>query len=285
LSHTFDMKTYRSARRVDLAANTNYLFCCDGLDLLDTLDDGSLDLIYIDPPFRTGARRTGRQRIGYDDAWHDGLTGYLALIRPCLEQMHRVLKRTGTLFVHLDYRSVHYVKVELDRIFGSRNFMNEIIWQYRTGGLSRRWFGRKHQTILAYAKCLGHHTFHLLRDGQFRTDGLNIDENGRPYKTTKSGRLYFDRRGPVVTDVWDMPFLSTVGSERVGWPDQKPLALLERIIRCCSNPGDRVGDFFVGSGTTVVAAGRLGRRWLGCDINMAAIDLAEKRLENQSHPV
>jgi len=219
--------------------------------------------------------------MGYTDHWSNGLDGYLSFLRPRLEHIHRVLKPTGTMFVHLDYRTSHYVKTALDQIFGYENFMNEIIWSYRTGGVSRRWFGRKHQTILAYAKRLGEHKFHVLREGWFRTDGLNIDSQGRPYKTTRRGRLYFDPRGPALTDVWEVPFLSTVGSERVGWPDQKPVKLLERIIACCSDPDNLVGDFFCGSGTTLVAANRLARRWVGCDICKDAVDLTYNRLQRE----
>jgi len=257
---------------------SNFLFRCDCLPLLGALDDEVLDLIYIDPPFCTQGRRSGRGGVGYVDRWHDGLEGYLDFLRPRLAEMRRVLKPTAAIFVHLDYRTVHYVKLELDRIFGLGNFMNEIIWSYRTGGVSRRWLGRKHQTILAYAKSLGRHKFHVVRDGRFRTDGLNVDEAGRPYKSTTRGRLYFDPRGPALTDVWEIPFLSTVGNERIGYPDQKPLKLLERIIGCCTDPGDRVADFFAGSGTTLLAAERLTRRWLGCEINQGALALIRRRL-------
>jgi len=199
-----------------------------------------------------------------------------------LEQIYRVLKKTGSLFIHLDYRSVHYVKVELDRIFGDTKFLNEIIWSYSTGGLSKKWFARKHQSILAYAKNAGMHTFHPIRSGTFRTDGLNYDEDGRPYKSTKKGRLYFNPEGPVLTDVWEIPFLSTVGLERTGYPDQKPLALVERIIQATTNEGDRVADFFAGSGTPAMAARRMGRRWLAVDTNPAAIRIIQDRFENKS---
>lgn len=273
---------YRKARRPDLNGNRNFLFCCDCLDLLDKLGDDVLDLIYIDPPFCTQGTRRAASRLGYADQWPGGLTGYIEFLRPRLRQMRRVLKRTGTIFVHLDYRTVHYVKVAMDEIFGQGHFLNEIIWSYRTGGVPRRWFSRKHQTILVYAKHLGEHKFHVCRDGKFRTDGLNLDEDGRPYKSTRRGRLYFDRRGPVLTDVWDIPFLSTVGLERVGYPDQKPLKLLERILKCCTDQDDRVADFFAGSGTTLMAAKQLNRRYVGCEINPEAIDLIVRRLQTDT---
>jgi len=203
----------------------------------------------------------------------------VAFLRPRLEQMHRVLGSRGSLYVHLDFRIVHYVKVLLDEIFGQGNFLNEIIWSYRTGGRSMRWFARKHDTILLYAKRLGEHTFNLQRGGDFRTLGLNRDEQGRPYKTTRRGRLYFHDQGPALTDVWELPFLSTVARERNGYPAQKPIALLERIVRASSNPGDLVADFFCGSGTALVVAKQLGRHYLACDCNAAAVAMTQERLQ------
>ncbi len=238
-----------------------------------------VDLIYVDPPFFTGKER--RPLAGdhtFADTWPAGMQGYLAFLRPRLEEMHRLLKPTGSLYVHLDWHAVHYVKVVLDEIFGYGHFLNEIVWSYRTGGLSRKWFARKHDTILAYARAIGQHKFRVLRDGQFRTDGLNVDERGRPYKNTRAGRLYFHPDGPAMTDVWELPFLSTVSCERTGYPTQKPLALLERIIEASTDEGDVVGDFFCGSGTALVAAERLNRRWLGCDSSASAVRLAARRL-------
>ena len=197
---------------------------------------------------------------------------------PTFTSMRRVLSDKGSLYVHLDWRTVHHVRVLLDSIFGADNFLNEIIWSYRTGGRSTRWFARKHDTILLYARRAGHHTFNLLRDGQFRTLGLNRDQTGRPYKSTRKGRLYFHADGPALTDVWELPFLSTVSKERLGYPSQKPEALLERIIKASSNEGDLVADFFCGSGTTLAVAKRLGRHYLGCDLNPAAVKIATTRL-------
>jgi DNA modification methylase len=193
--------------------------------------------------------------------------------------MRRLLKPAGSLYMHLDWHAVHYVKVLLDELFGYEHFINEVIWSYRTGGRSTRWFARKHDTLLVYAREIGKHTFHLMRDGVFRTDGLNYDKDGRPYKQTKAGRLYFHPDGPALTDVWEIPFLSTVSLERTGYPTQKPEALLERIIKASTNPGDVVGDFFCGSGTTLAVAKRLGRQWIGCDASASAVRLAKGRLQ------
>jgi len=251
----------------------------DNLPFMSRLPDRCCDLIYIDPPFCTGRIRAGKSGAGaFSDAWRGGLKAYLAFMQPRLLQCHRLLAPHGSLYVHLDWRAAHYVRILLDTLFGSENFLNEIIWHYRTGGVSRKWFGRKHDTILVYARRLGRHVFNVQRGGAFRTDGLNYDAHGRPYKSTRKGRLYFHADGPALTDVWDIPFLSTVALERAGWPTQKPLALLERIIRASSRPGGRVADFFCGCGTTLVAAQRLKRKWLGCDLSPRAVAIARRRL-------
>ena len=253
----------------------------DNLELMARLPDACCDLIYVDPPFCTGKEQTqGDGRHKFADCWSGGLKAYLDFLQPRLERMHRLLKPTGSLYVHFDWRAVHYVKVRLDEIFGADHFLNEIVWSYRTGGLSKRWFARKHDTILLYARQAGKHKFKVQRAGAFRTDGMNYDEQGRPYKQTRAGRLYFHPDGPALTDVWEIPFLSTVSLERTGYPTQKPEALLERIIQASSEPGDLVADFFCGSGTTPAVARRLGRRWLACDISAEAVRLAQSRVRS-----
>jgi len=253
----------------------------DNLALLGRLPDEHCDLIYIDPPFHTGRKLSGNGKgpHAYDDRFAGGRDGYLSFLRPRLVEMKRVLSPRGTLYIHLDYRSVHYVKVMLDEVFGERSLLNEIIWSYRTGGRAGPRFARKHDTILSYVKNPGSHTFHPLRGGAYRTDGLRWDDVGRPFKTTRHGRLYFDPQGPALTDVWEIPFLSTVSAERTGFPTQKPLELLRRIVRASSNAGDLVADFFCGSGTTLVAACLEQRRWLGCDIAPKTVALARRRIK------
>ena len=256
-----------------------WIICADNLEFMASLRAARCDLIYADPPFFTGKKHRqadGRHQVR--DCWPDGLDGYLDFLRPRFEQMRRLLKPTGTLYVHLDWHAVHYVKAMLDEVFGYDHFLNEVIWSYRTGGRSTRWFARKHDTILLYARRVGRQKFNVLRDGAFRTDGMNYDEQGRPYKQTQAGRLYFHPDGPALTDVWEIPFLSTVSRQRTGYPTQKPEALLERIIRASTDPGDVVADFFCGSGTTLAVAERLGRRWIGCDASPEAVRLARRRL-------
>ncbi len=251
----------------------------DNLPFIARLPEGCCDLIYLDPPFGTGKTRgTTRGAATFDDSWTGGVRACLEFLSPRLEQCRRLLAEHGSIYVQVDWRLSHHIRLLLDGLLGPANFLNEIIWHYRTGGVSRQWFGRKHDTIFAYARRRGRHRFNVIREGRFRTDGLKHDEQGRPYKSTRRGRLYFHADGPLLTDVWDIPFLSTVSLERMGWPTQKPLALLERIIQASSKPGDLVADFFCGSGTTLVAAKRLGRRWLGCDISKKAIAIAGQRL-------
>ena len=272
--------------RSDMSSRLNRISASDNLSFMRALPDGCCDLIYIDPPFVTQKSRNAASRrpetgvSSFDDRWPGGTKGFLAFLHPRLVECHRLLPDTGTLYVHLDYRASAYARIMLDTIFGERNLLNEIIWQYRTGGASRRWFARKHDTILAYARRIGHHTFEVQRGGAYRTEGLNHDENGRPYKSTKKGRLYFNEAGPIVSDVWDIPFLSTVSLERSGWPTQKPLALLDRIVRASSRPEDVVADFFCGSGTTLVSAKQLGRSYIGCDVAGDAVKIARQRLRN-----
>jgi DNA modification methylase len=279
MTHKTPITFVETLSELDISHAKNFVVQADCLAVLEHLPDHSIDLVYIDPPFCTQSERSRTKNDHhYPDYWPGGLREYLEFLTLRLDHVHRILKTTGSFFIHLDYRSVHYVKVELDRIFGEGNFLNEIIWSFRTGGLSKKWFARKHQTILAYAKKAGRHTFHPIRTGKFRTDGLNYDEEGQPYKSTKKGRLYFNPAGPALTDVWEIPFLSTVGLERTGYPDQKPQALLERIIQAASDEGDRVADFFAGSGTTALAARKLNRSFLAVDSNPAAIQIIQKRL-------
>jgi DNA modification methylase len=251
---------------------------------MKSLAGGCCDLIYIDPPFNTGRpRRTQRAGGGaFQDHWganvEIAIRSFLQFLKPRITEMHRLLPESGSIFVHVDWRTVHHVRLLLDEVFDQANFLNEIIWQYRTGGNTKRWFARKHDTILWYAKISGRHTFHSIRAGTYRTDGINTDASGRLYKSTRNGPVHFHPDGPLLADVWDIPFLSTVATERLGYPTQKPERLLERVIEAASNPGDVVGDFFAGSGTTAAVAKRMQRDYLACDINPQAVKIITQRL-------
>jgi DNA modification methylase len=240
----------------------------------------SLEAIYIDPPFGTGAVQHGRGHSYIDRA--DEPNAFVEWLSPLLVDCKRTLVDTGSLFVHLDYRAVHYVKVELDRVFGREQLVNEIVWCYSVGGKSRRGFGRKHDTILWYAKGV---------DWAFYPDAVRVPRRGGSHmrlvdgvqeKTDKkTGRVYRYpvAAGKVPEDWWiDVETLNHSDAERTGWPSQKPERLLARIISAVTREGDRVADWFAGSGTTAAVAQRLGRRFLVVEREAAAVELIETRL-------
>jgi DNA modification methylase len=267
------------------------VICQDNLTVLAKLPDATLDLIYIDPPFGTGVRRRGAAGT-YDDPGHLG--GYLDFLRPRLAACHRVLAATGSLFVHLDWRAVHYVRVELDRLFGPTHFVNEIVWCYSVGGKSPRGFGRKHDTILWYARG-PRYAFYPDRVRVPRKPNSHMkveaDERGRPVQVKrdrKTGRHYRYpvHAGKVPEDYWtDIETLNRGDAERTGWPSQKPEALLDRIVQATTRPGDWVADFFSGSGTTAVVAARLGRRYLAVDTSPEAVAVTLTRLRKAGFEV
>ncbi len=185
--------------------------------------------------------------------------------------MPRVLRLGGALFLHLDYRTAHRARILLDGLFGEEHFLNEIIWHYTTGGVPRACFARKHDTILYYRNGPGH-TFHRMKQKKYLAHRMNrkgVEE------FRDDGGWY---RFKYLDDVWEIPWLTQDSRERTGYPTQKPLALLERILSVATNPGDLVADFCCGSGTTAVAAEMLGRRWIACDTSPLAVKIAQERL-------
>ena len=259
----------------------------DNLDVLREIPDASIDLIYIDPPFNTGQRRTAAReravrdatatRVGFGGrryrttrgptrAFADAREDYLGFLAPRLREAHRVLARHGTLYVHLDPREAHYVKVCLDGIFGRAAFLNEVIWAWDYGGRGRDRWPRKHDDILVYVKRPGAH--------RFRWDAITRIPYLAPGLVTSAKAA----RGKVPTDTWWHTIVPTGGRERTGYPTQKPLGILRRIIEASSAPGDLVCDFFAGSGTTGVAALEAGRRCLLVDDNPEAIAVMRERL-------
>ena len=259
----------------------------DAFEVAAGLPAGCMNAIYIDPPFGTGAVQRGRGHSYVDRT--DDPDAFVAWLSPLLAQSRRVLARTGSLFVHLDYRAVHYVKVELDRLFGRDLFVNEIVWCYAVGGKSRRGFGRKHDTILWYANG---------PDWAFYPDAVRVPRRGGSHmrlvdgvqeKTDrKTGRVYRYpvAAGKVPEDWWtDVETLNHSDAERTGWPSQKPERLIERILTAVTQPGDRVADWFAGSGTTAAVARRLGRHFLVVDREAAAVAVMKKRLEIIQHRI
>ncbi|HEX5063282.1 MAG TPA: site-specific DNA-methyltransferase [Kofleriaceae bacterium] len=255
----------------------------DSLEVAESLPTATLDAIYIDPPFGTGTVRRGRG-LRYTDR-SDDPEAFVAWLMPFLEQSKRTLVEHGSLFVHLDYRAVHYVKVALDQLFGRDRFINEIVWCYAVGGKSRRGFGRKHDTILWYARSA---------DWAFYPDAVRVPRRGGSHmrlvdgiqeKTDrKTGRVYRYpvHAGKVPEDWWtDIETLNHSDRERTGWPSQKPERLLERLICAVTKPGERIADWFSGSGTTAAVAQRLGRRFLVVDREADAVAVCANRLLGQ----
>ncbi len=262
------------------------IFHGDNLSLLHEMDANSVDLIYVDPPFNTGKTqalksiktvrdadgdRTGfqgqryRTVAGEQRSYNDVFDDFLAFLEPRLVQAHRVLSDTGAFFLHLDYREVHYAKVLMDDIFGRESFMNEIIWAYDYGARTKKRWSAKHDTILWYVKDPKNYTF-------------NYEAMDRiPYMAPGLVGAEKAARGKTPTDVWWHTIVPTNGHERTGYPTQKPLGLLRRIVHVHSKPGDRLLDFFAGSGTFGEAAVRHGRDAILMDQNPEAIAVMKER--------
>jgi site-specific DNA-methyltransferase (adenine-specific) len=259
----------------------------DNLDVLRALPEGVARLVYVDPPFNTGGEqrrlrlRTVRDESGDrrgfkgaryrtevlgSSAWRDAYDDYLGFLAPRLEEARRVLTADGSLFFHIDPRESHYCKVLLDVLFGRRSFVNEIVWAYDYGGRPRRRWPAKHDTIFWYARDPKRYVF-------------NYDEIDRvPYMAPGLVGPQKAARGKTPTDVWWNTIVSPTGREKTGYPTQKPLRVIERIVRVHSQPGDLVLDFFAGSGTTGEAAACLGRRYLLVDSNPEAVAVMARRL-------
>ncbi|MEZ4362219.1 MAG: site-specific DNA-methyltransferase [Kofleriaceae bacterium] len=261
----------------------------DSLALAQAWRARTLACVYIDPPFATGEVRRGRGH-DYRDS-EDDPERFIAWLSPWLVASREALTETGSLFVHLDYRAVHYAKVALDGVFGRKRLVNEIVWCYSVGGKSRRGFGRKHDTILWYARD-DRWAFYPDAVRVPRRSGSHmrvvLDEHGRPVQEKtdrKTGRVYRYpvADGKIPEDWWtDIETLNHSDRERTGWPSQKPERLLERILLATTAPGDRVADWFAGSATTAAVAQRLDRGFVVADREPAAIELAKQRLGRQA---
>ncbi len=265
----------------------------DNLPLLRALPEASFELIYIDPPFNTGktqrkvAKRSSRDaggKVGYhgerysstilsDVGYRDSFDDYLGFLAPRLEEAHRLLAGNGSLFVHLDYREVHYVKVLLDRLFGRDCFQNEIIWAYDYGARSKSRWPAKHDNILWYSRHPTEFTFNLEAVDRI------------PYMAPSLVTPEKAARGKTPTDVWWHTIVPTNGREKTGYPNQKPRGILDRIVKVHSNPGDRLLDFFAGSGSFGAAAAAHGRDCLLIDSNPEAIATMRARFAAQGVPL
>jgi site-specific DNA-methyltransferase (adenine-specific) len=262
----------------------------DNLDVLAKFPGASFDLVYIDPPFNTGRtqrrtqlrtkRDTAGDRTGFGGrryatqelasrAFRDTFVDYLAFLEPRLGEARRLLTPTGSLFVHLDAREVHYVKVLLDGLFGRASFINEIVWAYDYGARTKKRWAPKHDTILWYARNPERYTF-------------RPDESDRlPYMAPGLVTPEKRARGKMPTDTWWHTIVSPTGKEKTGYPTQKPVAILERIVKVHSKPGDRLLDFFAGSGSFGEAGDRHARDVVLVDSNPAAIRVMRKRFRGR----
>jgi site-specific DNA-methyltransferase (adenine-specific) len=272
---------------IDLAAPEDFVVQGDNALVLPQLADASFQVVYIDPPFNTGGRRDRRtlrttrdpdgDRAGFGGrryrtvetarmSYPDSFADYAGFLAPRLAEARRLLTTSGTLYVHLDWREAHYCKVLLDDIFGRDCFLNEVIWAYDFGGRSKDRWPAKHDTILVYVKQMGEHLF----------DQDQIERV--PYLAP--GLVGPDKaaRGKLPTDVWWHTIVSPTGREKTGYPTQKPEGVLRRVLQPSSRPGDRVLDFFAGSGTTGAVAAALGRRFVLVDANPEAVAVMRARL-------
>jgi site-specific DNA-methyltransferase (adenine-specific) len=269
------------------------VFFGENLKCLKSIDSDSINLIYIDPPFNTGKIQVHKRiksvedkingdRIGFNGkkyktiplvvtSFKDDFDDYMAFLRPRLEEAYRILKPNGSLFFHIDYRESHYCKIMLDNIFGRSSFMNEIIWAYDYGARSKNKWPTKHDNIFWYAKDPNDYVFNYTEIDRIPYMAPNLVGEEKALK------------GKTPTDVWWNTIVCTNGSERTGYATQKPLAIIERIVKVHSNKDDLLLDFFAGSGTLGDAAGKHGRHFILIDNNIDAIRIMIDRL-HKYHP-
>ncbi len=266
----------------------NRIYFGDNLEILRQLPDNTIPLIYIDPPFNTGKTQSHTQirttrsqsgdRIGFQGkqyqttvigrkSFEDIFDDYLGFLEPRLLEAYRILSSTGALYFHIDYREVHYCKILLDTIFGRQCFLNEVIWAYDYGGRPKNKWPPKHDNILVYVKNPKRYTFN--RDAIERI----------PYMAPGLVGVEKAARGKLPTDTWWHTIVPTNSKERTGYPTQKPVGILKRIIQASSNPNEVVLDFFAGSGTTGAACLALGRKFVLVDNNREAMEIMARRFD------
>lgn len=262
------------------------LYCGDNLRVMESLPEAFVDLCYIDPPFFSSRNyevlwgETAERRM-FEDRWKGGLQVYLDWMAPRIRQIHRLLKPTGSFYLHCDWHAGHYLKVLCDDIFGYRNFVNEVVWYYKGAGVSKRYWARRHDTIFWYARG---------KEWYFDADPVRM-----PYAETtqerfshhignvRGGRDFgtqtLNPKGKHPDDVLQVPIEAPSSKKRVGYPTQKPEALLHKLIISSAKPGDMVFDPFCGCGTTLAVAQQLGRQWCGCDVSYTALRIVKGRVE------
>ncbi len=265
----------------------------DCLNWLKTIDAGSIDLVYLDPPFFTqkvqkSKTRDNTQEYRFSDTWAN-IEEYKCFLRPRIEQCSRVLKDTASIFVHCDSSASHHIRLILDEIFGPENFQSEIIWAYKRWSNAKRGLLNAHQTLYFYSKS-DRFEFNVIHTDYSPTTNIDQilqqrerDRHGKSaYKKDDLGRTILGKEkcGVPLSNVWEIPYLNPKAGERSGYPTQKPVLLLEKIITMATNKGDVVLDPMCGSGTSLVAAALLDRHWIGIDAEPEAIALAKARLDH-----
>lgn len=278
----------------------NHLICGDNLNILSTIASDTIDLIYIDPPFFSNRNYEiiwgdEAEVRSFEDRWEGGINVYIDWLKQRAMELYRVLKPTGSMYLHCDWHAGHYLKVMMDEVFGYHQLKNEIVWAYESGGRASHFYPRKHDTLFWYAKSNSYY-FDWKQVGiprnrcqscqqvlpKWNNLAKHIDKDRRVYRTIKSaGKIYkyYDDEPVPPTDVWlDISHIQQKDPQRWGYPTQKPEALLERIIKSSSNKGELVLDAFCGCGTAMAVAQKLNRRWIGMDISPSAIALVKNRL-------
>lgn len=267
------------------------LYHSDCLEVMRSFSADSIDMIYLDPPFYSQKDQilsdTSGKRYEFSDTW-DSLDAYLSFMRVRIEEMKRILKPAGGIFLHCDTSASHHLRILLDDIFGIDRFNSEIIWSYKRWSNSKKGLLPAHQTIFYYTKGKNYKFNTLYGDYSATT---NIDQILQERERNQSGKAVYKRdeagnilaarekKGVPLSDVWEIPFLNPKARERTGYPTQKPIELLERIIKISTDEGDCVLDPFCGSGTTLVSAKLLGRDYIGIDTNADAIEITRNRLD------
>jgi len=272
----------------------NAIYEGDNLEILSKFPDKSVDLIYADPPFFSNKHYEviwddGAEIRSFQDRWKGGIEHYITWMEPRLRECHRVLKDTGSMYLHCDLHANAHLRILMDKIFDEKNFRNEIVWYYSTCGRPKNAFPSKHDTIFFYAKSSSTKFYAdqvkiPYTENYIKTHFPDADEKGKKIrKRFDAGkwRIYQADEGMVPNDVWEIPYVNSMSSERLGYPTQKPLKLLEPIINASSKKGDIVLDPFCGCGTTLVAAQKLNRRWIGIDVSPTACKLMKKRLQKE----
>lgn len=274
----------------------NTIYCGDCKEVLRHFPENCVDLIYLDPPFFSNRQYEviwgdGYELRAFEDRWKGGINNYIAWMEERLRECHRVLKENGSIYLHCDWHADAHLRILMDRLFGDKNFKNELIWFYKGGGSSTRFFSRKHDVILFYSK--GDEWTFNLNDVRVSYSPEILSRPKSSYRHHHYGSMSGSIKKGTITDGWNLnpkgkrpddvfefPIINPEAKERLGYPTQKPEALVEIFVKASSNQMDIVLDPFCGCGTAIAVAHKLGRRWIGIDVSPTACKLMEKRMKS-----